>query len=261
MEKFLNHLLHMKIVDCNDNFCNVIVSSNSHNACIKYYFKDKKVVVEEGGELNNMLVANVEQLRKILINKKESSFFKGFELEFVLMENKPVTTFQDRNKTIVLDRRGGKYFFNLLEKSELDLVEAYTDASYSSKTRKGGYVILIKDIQGDYKMRKYKSKASKSSLLELQAAIKAMELLKDFEKFRIFTDSVYVIKGISEWLPMWKLNSWLTCNGEEVKNIYHWKKADLLSKNKYIEFKWIKGHSGHFENTICDLYAKDISKG
>ena len=237
----------------------LITNSKGENAKAVYSLENKNIELEEESGLSPLLHRNIPQLRKILINKKEESFFKGFELQFVLIENKPITNFEDRNKTIVLDRRGGKYFFDVLDKSCEQIIEAFTDGSYSSKTRKGGYVVLLKDLKGDYTLKKYKSKIHKSSLLELLAAIKAMELLKSESKFRIITDSVYVVKGISEWLPIWKMNNWCTCNGEAVKNIYHWKRVDALTENKYIEFQWVKGHSGHFENSICDLYAKEMA--
>ncbi|WBW99763.1 RNase H family protein [Oceanirhabdus sp. W0125-5] len=53
------------------------------------------------------------------------------------------------------------------------------------------------------------------------------------------------------------MNGWLTANGEKVKDIDNWVKFDKLTEGKYIEFQWVKGHSDHFENTLCDLYAKD----
>jgi ribonuclease HI len=74
------------------------------------------------------------------------------------------------------------------------------------------------------------------------------------------TDSQYVRKGLTEWIINWKLNNWTTANGEKVKNIEYWKRFDRLTDDRYIEFKYVKSHSGHFENTMADLYARDMAK-
>lgn len=91
--------------------------------------------------------------------------------------------------------------------------------------------------------------------------IKSLEILANEKQLRIVTDSQYVRKGITEWIFYWKLNGWLTANGRQVRNIEFWKKFDRLTENKYIEFQRVKSHSGHFENTICDLYAKEKASG
>ena len=57
-----------------------------------------------------------------------------------------------------------------------------------------------------------------------------------------------------------KLNNWKTSTGNTAKNVETWKKIDGLTQNKYIEVVWIKGHSGHFENTLCDLYAREAAE-
>ena len=97
-----------------------------------------------------------------------------------------------------------------------------------------------------------------SSLIELIAVIEGLKELADHKKVRIVTDSRYVIKGLTEWLYNWKLNDWYTAQGEKVKNITFWKEYFMLTQGKYIEFEWVKAHSSHFENTICDSYAKEL---
>ncbi|WP_243156187.1 RNase H family protein [Clostridium sp. C2-6-12] len=63
-----------------------------------------------------------------------------------------------------------------------------------------------------------------------------------------------------EWLPIWKLNNFKTINGESPKNLEKWLMFDGLCNGKYIEFQWVKGHSNHFENSLCDIYAKETAK-
>ena len=95
--------------------------------------------------------------------------------------------------------------------------------------------------------------------MELLAVNYGLNKLKKYDKIRIITDSQYVIKGASEWLPLWKLNKFVTANGTKAKNINEWNKFNSLIENKYIELEWVKSHSDHFENSICHLKAKSIT--
>ena len=65
--------------------------------------------------------------------------------------------------------------------------------------------------------------------------------------------------GLMEWLVYWTLNDWMTVNGEKTKNKELWQVFNHFSLGNYIEFQWVKSHNNHFENTLCDLYAKDAS--
>jgi len=75
-------------------------------------------------------------------------------------------------------------------------------------------------------------------IIELEAAIKGLEILKDVVQIRIISDSQYVRKGLTEWGPIWELNDWHTVNGDKAKNIGYWKYFNILSIGKYIEFEW-----------------------
>ena len=137
--------------------------------------------------------------------------------------------------------------------------ELFTDGSFDHIKKLGGYAILIKS-NSNYYIHQVKTQEKGNNLIELLAVIKGLEYLKNEPKIRIVTDSQYVIKGITEWLPIWKINKFYTANGTKAKNINYWKKADKLIHGKYIEFEWVKAHSEHFENTICDMKAKSIMK-
>lgn len=259
MKKISNYLLNLVIEEKSNDFYKIKIIGNDTIAYCYYNPYEKALEITTRNKVGALLEKNFQQFKKMLVNKRMDTFYPGFELPFVIMDNKPVTTYQDRGKIIIYDRSGEEYFFDIQENSNRRLTEAYTDGSYSHQKKKGGYAVLIKDTEDNYNSYTYNSNLHKSSLIELQAAIKAMELLEHKNEYRIITDSVYVVKGITEWLPMWKLNDWLTCNGEKVKNIAFWKQVDQLTKKKYIELKWVKGHSDHFENSICDLLAKEMA--
>lgn len=216
----------------------------------------KSLVFLEDNSLSQYLKAHEHQLRKMLHNKRLDTFFIGFELYFVLWENKDVQQFSKRTNVIVLDRRSKERKIYIRKTAVPEITEVYTDGSFLEKKGKGGYVVLIKKPNTNYQLHTYESGKKSSALIELEAAIKGLEILKDVEKIRIISDSQYVRKGLTEWVPIWELNDWHTVNGEKVKNIGYWKYFNSLSVGKYIEFEWVKAHDNHFENTLCDLYAK-----
>lgn len=234
-----------------------ILSEKTKESCsIGYTPLTKSLVFLDNNPFSTYLKTHEHQLRKILHNKRLDTFFIGFEMQFILWENKDMKQFSNRSKIIVLDRRSDQRKTFVSEKSDQDITKVYTDGSFLEKKGKGGYVVLIKKPNQNYQLHTYDSGKKSSSLIELEAAIKSLEILKDVEKIRIVSDSQYVRKGLTEWVPIWELNDWHTVNGEKAKNIGYWKYFNTLSIGKYLEFEWVKAHDNHFENTLCDLYAK-----
>jgi ribonuclease HI len=91
--------------------------------------------------------------------------------------------------------------------------------------------------------------------MELTAAIRALEALKQPCEVLLTTDSQYVRKGITEWLQRWKQNQWRTAAKEPVKNQDLWRALDEQVARHQVQWHWIKGHSGHRENEIADQLA------
>ena len=91
--------------------------------------------------------------------------------------------------------------------------------------------------------------------MELIAVIEALGELKRASKVRVFTDSQYVQKGISEWLPAWKARRWRTASNQPVKNVDLWQRLDVLASQHQIQWLWVKGHAGHPENERADALA------
>jgi len=91
--------------------------------------------------------------------------------------------------------------------------------------------------------------------MELTAAIQALESLTRPCEVSLFTDSVYVSKGISEWLPNWVKRGWKTASKEPVKNVDLWQRLEAARLKHKVEWHWVKGHAGHPENERADLLA------
>lgn len=91
--------------------------------------------------------------------------------------------------------------------------------------------------------------------MELTAAIFALESLTRPCQVCVVTDSVYVAKGISEWLPNWIRRGWKTASKEPVKNVDLWQRLEVARLKHQVEWKWVKGHAGHAENERADRLA------
>ena len=97
--------------------------------------------------------------------------------------------------------------------------------------------------------------ATTNNRMELMAAIRALEALKRPSRVKLYTDSIYVMKGISSWIHDWKKRGWRTADKKPVKNEDLWRRLDELAAKHDIEWHWVKGHAGHPENERADELA------
>lgn len=93
--------------------------------------------------------------------------------------------------------------------------------------------------------------------MELMAAIAALETLKRPSQVRLFTDSQYLRKGITEWIDAWRKRGWRTADKKPVKNQDLWERLDTARRTHQIDWRWLKGHAGHVDNERCDELARD----
>ncbi len=135
----------------------------------------------------------------------------------------------------------------------------YTDGGCSGNPGPGGWAFILKHPASGKKLERSGSeRETTNNRMELTAVIRGLEALKRSSRVEVFTDSVYVGKGFSEWMPKWKANGWRRREKgrlAEVKNVDLWQKLDeLLAKHK-VTFTHVRGHSGHSENDRCDELA------
>jgi ribonuclease HI len=91
--------------------------------------------------------------------------------------------------------------------------------------------------------------------MELMAAIQALAALKQACHVKLYTDSQYVQKGITEWLAGWKMRNWKKADKKPVVNVDLWQALDKEASRHQVEWHWVKGHSGHIENDLVDVLA------
>ena len=137
---------------------------------------------------------------------------------------------------------------------------AYTDGACSGNPGPGGWgvVLLAKKDDEIIKRKEFSggNLETTNNQMEIQAAIEALKALKRKTEIKIVTDSVYVQKGISEWLPNWKKNNWKTSSKKSVKNKQLWEELESLVLRNSVTWKWVKGHSGNKENERADELAR-----
>ncbi|MBW2111707.1 MAG: ribonuclease HI [Deltaproteobacteria bacterium] len=136
------------------------------------------------------------------------------------------------------------------------VVEIFTDGACSGNPGPGGYGAILKYGDITKEISGYDAKTT-NNRMEMMAVIEALRQLKRPCRVRLYTDSKYVMKGMSEWLPRWIRNNWLTSQKRPVMNRDLWEEIVNLSKSHEVEWNWIKGHEGHLENERCDQLARD----
>lgn len=135
-------------------------------------------------------------------------------------------------------------------------VEIFTDGACSGNPGAGGWGAILrwKDVEKELSGGE---ENTTNNRMELTAVIEALKALKTVCNISLYTDSKYVMSGITEWLPNWKQNGWHTANKrKEVKNLDLWQMLDKLVQKHEIRWVWVKGHNGHPENERCDALAR-----
>ena len=142
-------------------------------------------------------------------------------------------------------------------------IEAATDGACSGNPGKGGWAgLILFDDGSELEIGGFEENTT-NNRMELTAAIKTLEKLKQFKlkkNLKLRTDSKYLIDGYSSWINNWKKNGWKTSTGKPVQNLDLWQKIDGL-RIKEVSMEFVKGHSGDKYNERVDLIATNYSKG
>ena len=137
-------------------------------------------------------------------------------------------------------------------------VEIYTDGACKGNPGPGGWGALLRfrDDSAVHEKELFGGEAqTTNNRMEMLAVIKALEALKKPCSVKLYTDSVYVHKGITEWIHGWKKRGWVSAAKQPVKNVDLWQQLDSATQPHSIEWHWVKGHAGHVENERADVLA------
>ncbi|BFM20760.1 ribonuclease HI [Gilvimarinus japonicus] len=133
-------------------------------------------------------------------------------------------------------------------------IEIYTDGACRGNPGPGGWGALLR-FEGQEKELCGGERDTTNNRMELTAAIEGLKALTEACEVVLTTDSQYVRKGITEWLAGWKRKGWRTASKQPVKNVDLWQALDEQSNRHKIDWRWVKGHSGHAENERADQLA------
>lgn len=134
-------------------------------------------------------------------------------------------------------------------------VVIYTDGACSGNPGPGGWGALLtynditKELCGG-------EKDTTNNRMELMAVIESLNSLKESCEVELFTDSKYVLDGLTKWIHNWKAKGWKTANKKPVKNVDLWKSLDTACQRHEIDWNWVKGHTGNVGNEKADELAR-----
>lgn len=135
-------------------------------------------------------------------------------------------------------------------------VEIWTDGACRGNPGPGGWAAVL--IAGEReKILKGAAEHTTNNRMELTAAIRGLEALRRRCHVRLHTDSEYVKRGVTEWLPDWKRRGWKTSARKPVKNADLWQELDALAQRHEIEWRWVRGHAGIAGNERVDRLANE----
>ena len=141
----------------------------------------------------------------------------------------------------------------------LAVVELYTDGACSGNPGPGGWAFILRHPASGKELEASGGEATTTNnRMELTAVVRGLETLKKASVIELFTDSVYVGKGLMEWMPKWKAAGWRrTERGRPapIKNEELWRRLDELVGQHQLKYTRVAGHSGHKENDRCDELA------
>ncbi len=149
--------------------------------------------------------------------------------------------------------------FNKELKNELPAVHLFTDGGCSGNPGPGGWAFVLRHPKSGKEMEDSGAeRETTNNRMELMAVIQGLSALQKPSFVELFTDSVYVGKGLSEWMPKWKANGWKRSERgklKPVKNEDLWRALDELNARHRVKYTRVVGHSGHPENDRCDELA------
>jgi ribonuclease HI len=138
------------------------------------------------------------------------------------------------------------------------IVEIFTDGACSGNPGPGGWGVLLRFADTEKEMSGGERQTT-NNRMEMMAAIMGLESLTRPSTVKLYTDSQYVQKGITEWIGGWAKRGWKTADKKPVKNADLWQRLDAARARHKVDFIWVRGHDGHAENERVDRLAVEAA--
>ncbi len=137
----------------------------------------------------------------------------------------------------------------------------FTDGASSGNPGPGGWSAILVSPDGVVSELGGREVPTTNNRMEMAGPIEALRKIQPTEKVGIYTDSSYLIRGITQWIWGWKKRGWITAEGKEVANTDLWKQLASLTYGRKLEWHYVRGHAGIPGNERCDEIAVQFSKG
>lgn len=137
--------------------------------------------------------------------------------------------------------------------ANLPKVDMWSDGACTGNPGPGGWAVIMRSGKAE-KVLSGGEVETTNNRMEITAALQGLRALKTVCQVRIFTDSTYLLRGATEWLPNWKARGWKR-KGGSLLNIDLWQEMDLELAKHQVEWVWVKGHAGHEMNERADCLA------
>lgn len=142
----------------------------------------------------------------------------------------------------------------MAEMSELPEVKIFTDGACDPNPGPGGWAAILRFGKREQVLTGCEAQST-NNRMELTAAVEALRALKRACRVNLYTDSQYLMRGITEWLPNWRQRNWRR-KGGKLANVELWQALDSEAQKHLIEWHWVKSHAGHRENQRADRLAR-----
>lgn len=133
-------------------------------------------------------------------------------------------------------------------------IHIWCDGSCAPNPGPGGWGAIVEQ-DGHRVELSGASSQSTNNIMELTAAIEALQRTPEGARVLVTTDSRYLMDGITRWVAGWKRKGWIKADGKPVLNQPLWKSLDALVGRRSVRWEWVESHTGHPENERCDALA------
>jgi ribonuclease HI len=134
-------------------------------------------------------------------------------------------------------------------------IDVFTDGACSGNPGPGGWGAILRSGAHEKEISGGEAQTT-NNRMEIMAAIRALESLKQSSQVVIHTDSRYLMDGATQWLKRWKTNGWKTSDKKPVKNEDLWRALEAAVERHSVTWRWVRGHSDHEENNRADALAR-----
>jgi ribonuclease HI len=217
-----------------------------------------EIKIDEESDLAATICKLKFQFEKVMRSAIKGNLKPNQTINCVFIEDFRFLEEADFNTYIRVDQRTDELQITTSNTETKSIHKIYADGSHSTEFKQSAYGGFTEDPDGSQQIYSRMMEGGSSNMMELLAVLDGLQRLKTVEKIQINTDSRFVIRGLVQWVHFWQHNNWQTAFGRDVQFSEYWQEVNELCKGKFMEFNWIKGHSGNEKQDFCHRLAREL---